>query len=127
MSVTSKLLAQAAEEYISKTKVLDKADHGTCQVLSDMGAELSVDSHDINVRFTGNKATLESYWKALRNAGYEPDDHIGTDKKPSYFSTKWRKDGFTPIYMAFSSNVCRTVQTGTKMVEQAVYETVCDE
>jgi len=83
--------------------------------------------NSIDVHYSGGKLVLSSIFSTWRHLGYEPDHRL-ENEKVSGFSTFWRKEGQDlKFWIVFVSTVCKRVQVGTKMVEQAVYETVCDE
>jgi hypothetical protein len=63
------------------------------------------DSIDLSV--SGTAAELKECFRAFRKLGYEPNDRVR-------------------FWLFFSSTVCTLKKVGTKMVEQAVYETVCE-
>lgn len=88
----------------------------------------------INVKFpdsldfhmAGDKASLVRAIRAFRRAGYSSNA-----AKPKPGDTSWSAFFRCPacpvsIWFNFSSTVCRKVKVGTQMVEQDVYETICD-
>lgn len=82
---------------------------------------------DLNLRIVGDKHTLAEMVRALRTRGWST-----TEAPPMKGSNQWtawysHDNCDTRIFLIFTSKVCRRVQVGTKMVEQAVYETICDE
>ena len=80
----------------------------------------------IDICFSGNKNVLEEIFKAFRNIGYEPSNRPGTEPA-EYFSCFWRyPDKEIKFWLSFTSTQCTRIKVGTKMVEQAVYETVCE-
>lgn len=88
-------------------------------------ADLSL-SGDLNVRFSGDKAKLTAVVRVLRTSGFHTEEPAPA-KNASYWTAWYYKDGLDlPIWLSFSSTVCRTVKIGTKMVEQDVYEVQCD-
>ena len=93
--------------------------------LQALEAELNF-SGDLNVRVSGDSAKLISVIRVLRTNGFKTDEPA-LQKNKSYWSANYYKDGFElPVWLSFSSTVCRTVKVGTKMVEQDVYEVQCD-
>lgn len=80
---------------------------------------------DITLSFTGDGERLRQVWSELRRNGYKCATH--PKKGDTTFYGWWRQEGFSNLWMNFSSSVCRRVQIGTKMVEQPVYETQCGE
>lgn len=92
--------------------------------LRQIGAEVSL-SGSLDVRLIGDKHVLANAVRILRTAGYG-----FTTTRPEKGDTQWSaffyRQGGMEIWFQFSSSVCRRVQTGTKMVEQPIFETVCD-
>ena len=91
----------------------------------DIDATFSLSDGDVNVAFTGDGPKLTEVWKALRAAGYQPNNR--PKKGESTFYSHWFQEGYSTVWMNFSSSVCRRVQVGTKMVEQPIYEVQCGE
>lgn len=91
----------------------------------DIDVRFNLSDGDITVAFTGNGERLKSVWAEFRRNGFDPSS------RPAAGSTGhacfWNKAGAAPFFMNFSSSVCRRVQVGTKMVEQPIYETKCEE
>lgn len=82
----------------------------------------------VDVSINGDANKLRAIWKQLRAAGYVPSSRPGPDDKAS-FSCFWEpgdKATYAPVWLNFHSTVCKTVQVGTKMVEQPIYEIQCD-
>jgi hypothetical protein len=93
--------------------------------------EVSIDPYidsdlDVYLSFTGNGEDYTHVYKILRRAGYEPTHQMGEGDK-AYFSTTWRKENAPGIWVSFSSNACRREIVGTKMVEENIYELICDD
>ena len=87
-------------------------------------ATVTNDSVDLSV--TGNYGVLKDVFHFLRKLGYEPENRP-TAEKTSSFSTYFNApDKGLRIWLNFSSTVCIRKKIGTKMVEQPVYETVCE-
>lgn len=90
-----------------------------------LGADVSL-SDSLDIRMVGDAKVLAAAVRILRTSGF------GTGaKRPSKGDTTWtaffKSDSLAvSIYFSFSSSVCRRVQVGTAMVEQPVFETVCD-
>jgi len=91
----------------------------------DIEPSFSLSDGDVNVYFTGDGHKLAEVWKALRQAGYETTAR--PKKGDSTFYAHWNLEGYSTIWMNFSSSVCRRVQVGTQMVEQPIYEVQCGE
>ena len=100
-----------------------------------MYVQYDVTNHSIDLTISGDKHVMEAVWGVLRKAGYEPDSRV-KDEPISSFSTWFRlaNSGYDEpnykrlkVWFNFCSTKCRRVQTGVKMVEQPVYEVICDE
>ncbi len=79
----------------------------------------------LDISITGDKHALTAGFGALRRLGFEPTTRPKSGE-PQYHTFFTHESG-AQIWFAFSSTQCRRVKTGTKTVEQDVYETVCDE
>jgi hypothetical protein len=114
---------------------------GLFKELQELGIEVDFNRTDgcIDIRFTGDQGLMRKAWRAIRSYQFEPDNRPEADKPLSSFSTFWRRkflqgvkqDGSPDqrdlrLWYYFSSNVCKTVQVGTKMVEQPIYEVKCE-
>jgi hypothetical protein len=91
-----------------------------------VGATVSLSDH-IDVRLTGNAATLAKAVRILRTSGFDFTSSSRPKKGDTTWSTFFTHDGCMRVWFSFSSSVCRMVQTGTKMIPQPIYETVCDD
>lgn len=93
--------------------------------------ELDVDvtfnsSNDyLYISFTGGADRLGEVWGEMRRSGYKADSRPQKGETTAYVF--WRHDGLAPIFMHFTSSVCKRVKVGTKTVEQDVYEIQCGE
>lgn len=89
-----------------------------------LGADVSL-TNSLNVSLVGDAAALAAAVRVLRGAAY-----VSHNPRPVKGDTTWsaffNRTESLEIYFSFSSSVCRRVQTGFKMVEQPVFETVCD-
>lgn len=92
----------------------------------DIDAAFCMATGTIDISFTGDGPKLACVWTELRRHGYEPDSR--PTKGDTSYNSHWRcgREGYSTIWVSFSSSVCRRVQVGTKMVEQPVYETQCE-
>lgn len=80
----------------------------------------------VDLSIAGDKHTLNAIFAAFRKLGYEPTDRPG-DKPSASFSCHWEHPTEDArFWLYFSSTQCTRIKTGTKMVEQVVYETVCE-
>lgn len=93
--------------------------------MHDLGADLSL-PNSLDVRLTGDKTKFLALLRVLARFGMKPPK---VEKGATGFSHFFYPEDMPglQVYVTFSSTVCRRVKTGTKMVEQDVYETVCDE
>ena len=79
---------------------------------------------ELDLSITGERRVFDRVWRALRANGFVPDTR--PKGKEPVFTTWWRsKSHSVTIWMYFSSSECKMVRTGTKMVEQPVYEVQC--
>lgn len=94
-----------------------------------IGAEIDLNSISIDIKYSGDRHTLNGCFAALRSLGYIPNERPKGANLAS-FVTYWNRDphklGDLRIWFRFASTKCAVVKVGTKMVEQAVYETVCE-
>lgn len=118
-------LTQKAKKYSTLFQVTVRAHADLFRGLEelDLDCQFCLTSGDINLSFTGNGAKLGEVWGLLRRYGYAPNNR--PKKGESSFHTHWYKDGFSTIWMSFSSSVCRRVQVGTKTETVPIYEVQC--
>jgi len=98
------------------------------QTLSSENADLDVNAltaHSVDIFLVGTKGDLLAVVKVLRRFGYQPDDRPA--EGDTEWATRWRKDQRPELYLSFTSTQCERVATGTEMVEQTTYKTVCGE
>lgn len=93
--------------------------------LQRIGAEPYLSGGTIYVSMTGDKEKLTQAFRIFRTAGME-----FTGDRPKKGDSSWHSAFKHPaqtvyIFFQFTSSVCRRIKTGTKMVEQDVYETQC--
>jgi hypothetical protein len=93
-----------------------------CKDMVLLGADVSVDSMDINFRLSGDKDKFLKLVRLHRRHGFRP-----TIPEKGETEATWRvnKDQVS-FWIHFASTVCRRVQVGTKTQEVPVYETQCD-
>lgn len=92
----------------------------------ELGAEPITDGDWIHITVTGDKHKFLQFCRAMRKHGIE----LPKVEKGATGLTKLHYLGEAfeiTLYFNFSSTQCRRVKVGTKMVEQDVFETVCDE
>jgi hypothetical protein len=86
---------------------------------------IDTNSQSLDISYAGDKHVLKSIFSTYRKLGYK------TTKRPAEnvteFTSYWsHPDSDMRIWLKFTSTVCKRVKTGTKMVQQDVYETVCE-
>jgi hypothetical protein len=86
-----------------------------------------IDGYDMNISLSGDKHMLEAAWRVLRKLGFDAPSSRPEANQSSWNGRFHRKADDCTIYLFFTSSVCRRIKTGTKMVEQDIYETVCGE
>jgi len=84
-------------------------------------------SNEVDLRFAGDAQKLAAVVRVLRTAGFTT-----TAERPKQGDTTWHAyyehpNCATRVWLYFTSSVCKRVKVGTKMVEQDVYETRCDD
>jgi hypothetical protein len=92
----------------------------------EIGAEPIPDGDWIHITVTGDKHKFLQFCRAMRKHGVE----LPKIEKGSTGFTKlhFLGDAYEiTLCFNFSSTQCRRVKVGTKMVEQEVFEVVCDE
>lgn len=85
----------------------------------------SLDSEDVNLYITGDYAVLKGIFHVFRTLGYEPSSRP-EKQEPSFTCYFHKKEQKMAFYLSFSSTICKRKKIGTKMVEQDIYETVCE-
>ncbi len=87
---------------------------------------VAIDGKCVDIYVAGDKHVLDAVFGAFRALGYEPSSRPG--KKPeSQFICYWHHPtNNVEFYLVFASNKCTRIKTGTKMVPQDTYETVCE-
>jgi hypothetical protein len=92
-----------------------------------LGAEPWTDGDWIYVTVTGDKHAFLAFARVIRRHGFE----LPKIEKGATGFTKVEHigegDNLLTFYFTFTSSACRRVKVGTKMVEQDVFEVVCDE
>lgn len=80
----------------------------------------------LDISISGDRHQLIAAFAALRRCGFDPGSDRPTAGSPTY-NAFFRHESGACIWFTFASTQCRRVKTGTKTVEQDVFETVCDE
>ena len=95
--------------------------------LEPLGCDPWTDGDWIYWTVTGDKHAFLAFARAIRKHGFE----LPKIEKGATGFTKYERlgegDNELTLYFTFTSSTCRRVKVGTKMVEQDVFETVCDE
>jgi hypothetical protein len=88
--------------------------------------DIDINSNSLDLSYAGDKHVLVGSFSALRKLGYKPDKR--PDDKPMESYTTWFKhpEQDLRIWFKFSSTVCKRQKIGTKMVEQDIFEVVCE-
>ena len=89
--------------------------------------DLRLNDIDTDVRFTGDKKKLISVLRIVRKYGFEINGERTQEGNPEWYSYVRHPDCQAPVWIAFTSSVCRRVKVGTKMIEQDVYEVRCED
>lgn len=94
--------------------------------LRQLGADVSF-PNSLDVTLIGDAGVLAKAVRALRTSGFTFDAAGRPKKGDTTWTQFFNRAGFpVRIFFRFSSSVCRRVQTGVVMVEQPVFQTVCD-
>ncbi len=107
-----------------------KANKAFFQPIVDKLIGLNIEPYydsSLNIHFTGDKHKLAAVVRILRTGGMISQTDPPTANASSWWAYFRTQDYSKECYINFSSSVCRRVKTGTKMVQQDVYETVCGE
>ena len=84
-----------------------------------------VSSLDISV--SGDHHAFKGTFGALSKLGYKPSKRPKEEKLSAWNGWFYNHDGDHPIiWVTFSSTKCTRKKVGTKMVEQDIYEIVCE-
>lgn len=126
-----KLRGTITRRYREQIEILDGQELTYDMILGgmqDLGLHIiqtHIDTDGLNIHWTGAKGDLLSFCKLMFRLGLRPQS-TPRPNQPSWSSHWKRKNGdIIPLYTAFASTDCKMVQTGTKMVEQAVYGVSC--
>ena len=93
--------------------------------LQQIGAEPYLSCGTIYVNMTGDKEKLTQAFRIFRTAGLEFNGDRPKKGDASWHSTFRHPSQTVYIFFQFTSSVCKRVKTGTKMVEQDVFEVQC--
>lgn len=137
VDMMAELPATSMLAFIAKKQQVDKFFHETAVMLREAaplfrfleqkGIELRFDTDYFytSVTFTGSGDVFAEVWAEMRRNGFTPTHR--PKKGDIEFAAYWDRPGCSRLFMTFTSSVCKRVQVGVKMVEQAVYETRCGE
>ena len=97
------------------------------EVLEAMGCDCRISGSGIDVSRAGNKKDLQAVFRAMRLAGFAPNHR--PEAKDTHYSAFFYPlyEGIKPLWLSFSSTVCKRVQVGTELKEVPVYEVQCEE
>ena len=128
------MLAKAIEEadacdlFLNENEALIRAIEKAIEPVAQwyIHTDIDIRNNCIDLKFAGDKHTLDGIFRALRRIGYKPDRRPKSDKI-DYFTSFFRHDNHDmKVWLNFVSTVCKKVKVGTEMVEQDVYEIVCE-
>lgn len=105
------------EDVIAVANELNLGDTPTRAVTTDNSIDLSV---------SGTHTELKECFRAFRKLGYEPDKRPTEPKLDSFSTVFTHPEKKVRFWLFFSSTICVRKKIGTKMIETAVYETVCE-
>jgi hypothetical protein len=137
VDVLSELPAKSMLVFVAKKQEVDKFFREAAIALHQCGPlfrffeqnnidiRLDPDGGYVSFTFTGNGAFFSEVWSEMRRNGFTPTNR--PKKGDIDFAGYWDRPGCARLFMNFSSSLCKRVQVGTKMVEQAIYETQCGE
>jgi hypothetical protein len=128
---------------ISKYELIQKLDEETSRRMTTMGGiHMYFDSiidplqkrlgfcyvwaepAEINLAVSGDARDFAHIFKVMRANGFEPDKRPEAGQHE--FTMRFLHANGVVFYLSFTSTVCKRVQIGTRMVEQPIWEAVCD-
>lgn len=133
MNIIDKQIDEQMEYIAAQARWWANNSHHYESAIEDLvliGAEVRLSFTGIDVTMTGGKNELRLLFKFLRKNGFAPT-HRPTEKDKSYWGAFFYKnlpdEDLKPLWVSFSSNVCKRVQVGTEMKEVPVYEVQCSD
>ena len=84
-------------------------------------------STDVDLSFSGDAAKLAAIVRILRTSGFTTSSERPKAGETTWYARYVHPECPTNVWLYFTSSVCKRVKIGTKMVEQDVYETQCDD
>ena len=94
--------------------------------LEILGIEPRFDASYLNIPFTGNAEKLAHVVRILRTAGFATKSDRPKLGDYGWYAFFDKSETNTHVFLSFTSSVCKRKKVGTVMVEQPVYETVCE-
>lgn len=137
VDVMAQLPAKSMLEFIAKKQKVDQFFQETAVMLRDAAPLFRfLEQKNIDLRFdadyfytamtfAGSGDLFAEVWAEMRRNGFTPTHR--PKKGDIDFAAYWDRPGCSRLFMTFTSSVCKRVQVGVRMVEQAVYETRCGE
>ena len=95
------------------------------QTCEEYLVRINLDASSIDISISGDHHAMKGAWAALRKLGYECGNRPEGDKITSW-NGWFNKTDWPQIWFTFTSTKCTRKKVGTKMVETAVYEVVCE-
>ena len=116
-----KFVSKFTNEFIRVSDGLD--------VIAEWVVNIRVDgSSSLDISVAGDHNVFKGMWSAMRKLGYDcssrPTEKIFSSWQGWFYNHD--QEDRLPVYISFSSTKCTRKKIGTKMVEQPVYETVCE-
>lgn len=82
----------------------------------------------LEINITGGKSDYIRFLRAMGEIGYRRDTLPDENEKfVSVYGVMTREETKLRVWVYFSSTSCKKVKTGTKTVEQDVYDIVCED
>jgi len=117
------MIKRYASYYHSNKDKVEQLTFAFGSKINCIGAEVAGSCFDIKI--TGDKHMLQATFAVFRKLGYEPSERPGTELLET-FSCFWdHPDHSCRLWLYLTSDICKRVKIGTKMVERDIYETVC--
>ena len=80
--------------------------------------------YSVDISFSGSKSVLNTVIGVLRKHGFNSGER--PKEGDVRYATYWTNNAGHRLWVSFSSTSCRRVKTGVQMVEQPVYEVICE-
>jgi len=96
-------------------------------VVSEWIVNITFDANSsLDISVSGDQLVFKGLWGALRKLGYNTNTGPKEEKFSGWSGWFRNPDQDLPLWITFSSTKCTRKKIGTKMVEQPVYELVCE-